>query len=137
MAIYKRASSQALVLASVLLAGCAMEGTDGVFTTGSLNGQTAAANSKADAACLALASRIESLRKDGIPDKIEKAAAKRYRLTKSDLGKADQLNKVNAEFQGQCSTVKPPPPTAAAPAATQPAGKAKKVAKTSAAAKTR
>ena len=40
MAIYKRASS-ALVLAGVLLAGCAMEGNDGIFTTGSLTGATA------------------------------------------------------------------------------------------------
>src|SRR5262245_24677957 len=72
MAIFKRASSQALVLAGVMLAGCAMEGGDGIFTTGSLTGnQQAAADAKADPACVTLASRIEALRKDGIPDKIE------------------------------------------------------------------
>jgi hypothetical protein len=129
MAIYKRASSQALVLAGVLLAGCAMEGSDGIFTTGSLTGgtQTAAADAKADPACTTLASRIEALRKDGIPDKIEKAAAKRYKMTQADLGKADQLTKANAEFQARCSTVRAAPVTAeAAPAETKAAKKAAK-----------
>jgi hypothetical protein len=135
MAIIKRASSQALVLAGVMLAGCAMEGSDGLFTTGSLTGSAsqAAADAKADPACVTLASRIESLRKDGITDKIEKAAAKRYKMTQSDLGKADQLNKANAEFQAKCSNVTPRPVTAEAPAATEPAAKAapKKAAKAS------
>ena len=116
MAIIKRASSQALVLAGLLLAGCAMEGSDGLFTTGSLTGSTTASAEKADPACVTLASRIESLRKDGIPDKIEKAAAKRYKMTQADLGKADQLTKANAEFQARCSTVMPRPTTATAPA---------------------
>ena len=116
MTIIKRASSQALVLAGVLLAGCAMEGSDGLFTTGSLTGQ-AAADQKADPTCVTLASRIETLRKDGIPDKIEKAAAKRYKMTQADLGKADQLTKANAEFQARCSTVTKPATAEAAPAA--------------------
>lgn len=114
MAIFKRASSQALVLAGVMLAGCAMEGGDGIFTTGSLTGNQQAA-AKADPACVTLASRIEGLRKDGIADKIEKAAAKRYKMTLADLGKADQLTKANAEFQTRCSTVTPRPTTAETP----------------------
>jgi hypothetical protein len=126
MAIFKRASSQALVLAGLMLAGCAMEGGDGIFTTGSLK-QTAEA--KTDPACVTLASRIDALRKDGIPDKIEKAAAKRYKMTQADLGKADQLTKANAEFQARCSTV-PRPITAEAPAA-EPAPAPKKAAKAS------
>jgi hypothetical protein len=131
MAICKRAATPALVLAGALLAGCAMEGNDGIFTTGSLTGGAQMAADKAnDPACLSLATRIEALRKDGIPDKIEKAAAKRYKMTQADLGKADQLNKANAEFQARCSTVKPAPVTAeAAPAdsaAKQPAKKAAK-----------
>src|SRR5262245_43775886 len=126
MAIIKRASSQALVLAGIMLAGCAMEGGDNFFTTGSLTGgATQAASEKADPACVTLASRIESLRKEGIQDKIEKAAAKRYKMTHSDLGKADQLTKVNAEFQVRCSTVTPRSTTAEAPAA-EPAAAPKK-----------
>jgi hypothetical protein len=135
MEIFKRASSQALVLAGVMLAGCAMEGNDSIFTTGSLTGGQASAE-KADPVCITLASRIETLRKEGIQDKIEKAAAKRYKMTHADLGKADQLNKANAEFQARCSTVTPKPTTAAAETAppAEPAAKAapKKAAKTSA-----
>ena len=135
MAIFKRASSQALLLAGVMLGGCAVDGGDNIFTTGSLTGgQQASAEQKSDPACVTLASRIETLRKEGIQDKIEKAAAKRYKMTQADLGKADQLNKANAEFQSRCSTVPSKPTTAEAPAATEPAAKAapKKAAKTSA-----
>jgi hypothetical protein len=78
-----------------------------------VSGQTTA-ETKADPACVALVSRIEALRKDGIPDKIEKAAAKRYKMTQADLSKADQLTKANAEFQARCSTV-PKAVTAEAP----------------------
>jgi hypothetical protein len=114
-----------------MLAGCAMEGGDGLFTTGSLTGSAnqAAAESKTDPACITLASRIETLRKEGVQDKIEKAAAKRYKMTQADLGKADQLNKANAEFQARCSTVTPRPTTAEAPAASAPAAAPKKAAK--------
>jgi hypothetical protein len=132
MAIIKRASSQALVLTGLLLAGCA-EGEGGLFTTGALTGGSqAAAESKTDPACVTLASRIESLRKDGIPDKIEKAAAKRYKMTQADLGKADQLTKANAEFQARCSTITPRPTTAEAkePAAEAPAAPKKAAAAT-------
>jgi outer membrane murein-binding lipoprotein Lpp len=137
MAIFKRASSQALVLGGLVLgglvlAGCA-EGSDNIFTTGSLVGQPAA-EAKADPACLTLASRIETLRKEGIPDKIEKAAARRYKMTQADLGKADQLTKANAEYQERrCSIASPKTTTAEAPAATTPAPKTastKKAAKT-------
>jgi hypothetical protein len=132
MAIFKRASSQALVLAGVMLAGCA-EGGDSLFTTGSLSQPVA---DKVDPACVTLALSIEALRKEGIPDKVEKAAAKRYRMTVADLKKADQLNKANAEFQGRCSNVTPKPTTAAAETPAEPAAKAapKKAAKASTAA---
>jgi hypothetical protein len=109
MAIFKRASSQALVLGALLLVGCA-EGGDNILT-GSLTGT---ADAKADPACVTLASRIETLRKEGIPDKIEKAAARRYKLTRSDLTKADQLTKTNAELQARCSSVPPRTTTAEA-----------------------
>jgi outer membrane murein-binding lipoprotein Lpp len=127
MAIYKRASA-ALVLAGVLLAGCATEGNDGIFTTGSLTGAT---DTKVDATCVTLASRIQALRKDGIPDKIEKAAARRYKMTQADLGKADQLTKANAEFQAQCSTVKTAPVTAELPPSDKGPKAPKKTAKAS------
>jgi hypothetical protein len=110
MANLNRAAAKALVLAGLFLGGCAGEATDGIFT-GSLapgEGQkVASAEPKVDPACVALMSRIDQLRREGIGDKIEKAAAKRYRMTQNDLGKADQLVKANAEFQLRCSTVAP------------------------------
>jgi hypothetical protein len=132
MAIFKRASSQALVLGALLLAGCA-EGGDNILT-GSLTGSA----DKADPACVTLASRIETLRKEGIHDKIEKAAVRRYRLTRSDLTKADQLTKANTELQARCSSVPPRTNTAEAtppPGKTTKAPAAKKTAPKAAAAK--
>ena len=64
---------------------------------------SASAEAKVDPACVALTSRIEGLRKEGIADKIEKASAKKYKMTQADLTKADQLTKANAEFQVRCS----------------------------------
>jgi hypothetical protein len=109
-----RAASAALLLASVTLAGCAGDGSEGgFFTTGALGEQKAAVEPvKVDPACIALTSRIEGLRRDGIADKIEKAAAKKYKMTQADIAKADQLNKANAEFQSRCSQLSPKPTTA-------------------------
>ena len=69
---------------------------------------------------MSLASRIETLRREGVADKIEKAAAKKYKMSQADLVKADQLTKSDAEFQLRCSTIAPTtaqvaPPPAAAP----------------------
>jgi hypothetical protein len=126
-----RASSTALLLAGSLLAGCAGDTSNSIFTTGALGTQTAAApEPKVDPACVTLASRIETLRKEGIAEKIEKAAAKKYKMTQADLTKADQYVKVSTDFQLRCSTVTPaitaqtssmpasaPPPPAAKPKA--------------------
>jgi hypothetical protein len=105
-----------------LLGGCSGEATDGIFTGSLANGnaqQTAAPEPKVDPYCVSLVARIDTLRREGVGDKIEKAAAKRYRMTQRDLGKADQLTKANAEFQLRCSTITPgmnnaalPPPAA-------------------------
>lgn len=117
MAILNRAAPTALALAGLLLAGCAGDGGDSIFTTGSLtNQQTASApEPKVDPVCVTLVSRIDTLRREGIADKIEKAAAKRYKMTQADLGKADQLTKASAEFQLRCSTITPRANTAQLP----------------------
>jgi hypothetical protein len=139
MSLTTRATSQALVLASLLLAGCAADGSPNFFTTGALGtSETAAApEPKVDPACVALVSRIEALRKEGVAEKIDKAATKKYKMTNADLAKADQLTKANADFQLRCSTIMPRPmsaqvssspgPVAAAP---PPAAKKKAVANT-------
>ena len=135
MANSNRAAARAIVLAGLLLAGCSGENTDGIFT-GSLAGNnnvqqtTAAPEPKVDPACVSLIARIDTLRREGITDKIEKAAAKRYKMTSSDLGKVDQLTKANAEFQMRCSTITPSvnaaytPPAAPAAAPVKTAKKA-------------
>ena len=107
MSSFIRAAAKAMVVASVALAGCAGEGNEGIFTTGALGTQASAPEARVDPACVTLSSRIESLRKEGIADKIEKAAAKKYKMTQGDLSKADQLTKANTEFQFRCSTIMP------------------------------
>lgn len=85
---------------ALLLAGCANDGGGmfGATTTASLPEKP-----KVDPACVTLTSQIDGLRREGVADKVEKAAAKKYKMTPADLTKAAQLNKANAEFQGKCS----------------------------------
>ena len=118
-----RAAAKALALAGVTVAlvGCAGDG-ENIFTTGALG---TSAEAKLDPMCVTLASRIEALRKEGIAEKIEKAAAKKYKMTQSDLNKADQLTKANADFQLRCSTIMPKSATADPVPEPAPAPKAK------------
>jgi len=93
-------------------AGCSAIGDSMSPTTASIPDQP-----RVDPACVTLTAQIDTLRRDGVQDKIEKAAAKKYKMTPLDLAKADQLNKANADFQTRCSTLTPrPAQTAAAPA---------------------
>jgi PBP1b-binding outer membrane lipoprotein LpoB len=109
-----------VLLGAVLLAGCAGDGA-------LLNGMTTASvpdTPRVDPACVTLTTQIEGLRKDGIAEKIEKAAAKKYKMTAADLTKADQLTKANAEYQSRCGLKTPAPTTAAAAPATETAAPA-------------
>lgn len=110
------AASAALALgAAALLAGCA---NDNLLGGGSnLTTASVAPTPPVDPACVTLTAQIDTLRKEGVAEKIEKAAAKKYKMTPADLAKADQLTKANAEFQTKCSTVTPKASTAQAPAA--------------------
>src|SRR5215210_2530352 len=101
------------------LAGCANDGSLSTgLNTGSVNPQAATTASKSqEALCLTLASQIEALNTEGVPDKVSKAAAKKYKLKSTDLTKADELNKANTEFQGKCSSY---PPRVAATAPVEP-----------------
>lgn len=111
----------ASLAAAALFGGCADSSLNGL-TTSSVTSPTTVA--KVDPACSTLTTQINSLRSEGIADKVEKAAAKKYKMTSADLAKADQLNKANADFQTRCSAV--PQQTAAAdPAAKTPPAAAK------------
>ena len=98
-------STAAMLLAGAL-AGCAADGTLNTdLATSSVNGQQPQQQqvAKVDPTCAPLVAHIEELRRDGIAEKIEKAAAKKYKMTSADLVKADQLNKANNEFQVKCA----------------------------------
>lgn len=105
--------SALVALGSLALAGCSGGGLD-VFgggssasdvTTSSVAATQAAAAPRVDPACGNLALEIDTLRREGVADKVEKAAAKKYKMTTTDLGKANQLNRANGEFQAKCSTL--------------------------------
>ena len=89
-----------------LLAACANDGQL-MLGNGPLFGATTTASIPArpriDPVCATLSSQIELLHQEGIAAKVEKAAAKKHRMTAADLNKAAQLNKANAEFQSKCS----------------------------------
>jgi len=119
----------AALLAAGLTAGCADQ--QSLFASSNLTTASVAPQApKADPACTSLGTQISTLRGEGIADKIERAAAKKYKMTTADLAKADQLTKVSAEFETKCGTVQIPAPVQAV----APAAPAAKVAKTAAAA---
>ena len=119
----------AALLAAGLTAGCADQ--QSLFASSNLTTASVAPQApKADPACTSLGTQISTLRGEGIADKIERAAAKKYKMTTADLAKADQLTKVSAEFETKCGTVQIPAPIQAV----APAAPAAKVAKTAAAA---
>ena len=104
--MFKLLHAPAVVLAgAVLVAGCAENSTvfgGSALTTASV---PAAEPAKADPACVTLASQIDTLKKEGVADKVAQAAVKKHKMTTADLAKADQLNKANTDFQAKCSTV--------------------------------
>lgn len=122
-----KARSNAILAAAAacILAGCSQNGTlSSPFNTGSIDPQKQAADTQAaksaEALCLTLASQIEALNTEGVPDKVTKAAAKKYSLKAADLKKVDELNKANVEFQTKCSSYPPRVAVTPEPAGTTP-----------------
>lgn len=116
-----------LIAAALALSGCA---ADNPFGTGPATTQALPAKPKVDPACVALASRIDALRKEGAADRVaEVAKGKSATVTvkRASLAKVAELDKANAEFQAKCSTVAQPAaaPAPATTAATPPAAPAK------------
>jgi hypothetical protein len=120
----KFSSSVALIIGATLLGGCS-GGLGDMFGSSSSAGLTSTASipevAKADPACATLVSQIDGLKKEGVADKVEKAAAKKYKMSSVDLVKADQLNKANGDFQAKCSVGPKPSQTAMATPAVPPA----------------
>ncbi|MBL8565645.1 MAG: hypothetical protein JNM89_08015 [Hyphomicrobiaceae bacterium] len=136
------AASTAILLAG-LTAGCANDGglLAGSLTTASVPDAPAAqvaAAPKVDPQCFALMSKIDQLRKEGTPARIEKVATTGKGSTASvkrdSLAKMTELDKANAEFQVRCSKLAPSQAAAAAspaPATAVPATATQTVAKAS------
>ena len=116
-------SATLLGLAS-LLAGCAADGLGGMttsaITTPAAATPTASQAPKVDPACVTLTSQIDTLRKDGVTERVEKAAAGKAAIVKvkrESLVKMTELAKANAEFQAKCTTLSPKAAQIQAPAA--------------------
>lgn len=125
--------------AALALSACANDG----MLTGS--GATAALPEKprVDASCAPLAARIDELRREGVAERVEQAAAGKgttVSVKRDSLAKVAELNKANADYQQRCSTYTPAPGAAkaatvtptAAPAPTKTAAVATKVKKAAA-----
>ncbi len=117
-------SFAAAVLAGALGAGCA---NDGNLSTAGISPEKTAAQqaAKIDPVCVSLASQIDTLRKEGAVERLEKAAAGKgssVQVKRTSLAKQAELNKANADFQMKCGPKIPPAQSAqtapAAPAAT-------------------
>ena len=120
----------ALLAAAGFAGGCANDGDflGGSLTTASIE-PAAKAHPVVDPQCVALMSKIDTLRKEGTPERIEKVAAGKSKtaVVKRDaLQRITELDKANVEFQSRCSTLTssqraaaatPPGPAAASPEA--------------------
>ena len=112
----------ALVIAAtgLLAGGCANDNT--ALSTASVTAEKLAAQSqpKVDPVCMSLASQIDTLRKEGTVERLEKAAAGKsssVQVKRTALAKQTELNKANADFQTRCGPALPKASSAqAAPA---------------------
>lgn len=109
-------------LATAALGGCSNSGSLTPISTASVGGSASSTAPKTDPACVSLATQIDTLRADGVAEKVEKAAAKKYKMKATDLADADKLNKANAEFQVKCAPNIPRPAPAQSAAATGTSG---------------
>jgi hypothetical protein len=128
-----------VALGVTALAGCSSDGgsiLSSALTTQSISTQptTVAATPKVDPACYSLTQRIETLRKDGLTERLEKAAAGKsstVSVKRASLQQAAELDKANAEFQAKCSTLGVRPAVQAAAQPVQGGATAAPVANTS------
>jgi hypothetical protein len=134
MAVSIRTSLLACITITALsVGGCANDGgVSNLFTTSAIGtppeATTAAVTAKLDPACGALATQIDTLRKEGTIERLEKVAdgkGANVQVQRTALKKQAELNKANADFQAKCAPNVPKsaavlaaPAVAAAPVAT-------------------
>jgi hypothetical protein len=117
----------AVSLIAALAAGCANDGgaIGSSLTTSSVDAsqqaKLTAQQAKVDPACIQLSARIDTLRKEGFVERVEKASSGKsqtVQVKRASLAKMSELDKANAEFQTKCSTLPAPAVQAQAPAGT-------------------
>jgi hypothetical protein len=127
-----------IAVSALGLGGCANDGNVGsLFTTGAIGGAgettSAVLAPKLDPACTTLATQIDTLRKEGTIDRLEKVAdgkGANVQVQRVALKKQSELNKANADFQAKCA---PAVPRTASVAAVVPAAPAQAAAPVAAA----
>lgn len=115
-------ASAVLFAAASLMGGCASDGDflGGALTTSSIE-PAAKAQSNIDPQCVALMSKIDALRKEGTPERIEKVSTGKTAtavVKRQALQRMTELDKTNAEFQSRCSTLSRGQRSVAAPGGT-------------------
>lgn len=138
---FRALTGAAAVIAAGMLGGCASDGgalTNGLTTSSvTSEGPSVKAQAKVDPQCVALMSKIDGLRKEGTPERIEKVSTGKgasVKVKRASLARMTELDKANAEFQQRCSTLTPAEqaasakPTAVEAMANAAAGEAKEAA---------
>jgi hypothetical protein len=116
----------AVVAGTGLLGACSGDGgllgsnltTSSLTNSTSTTGTPAQSTAKIDPACIALVAKIDSLRRDGVTERVEKASVGKsasVTVKRTSLAQITELDKANAEFQSKCSTLGLRPMTATAP----------------------
>lgn len=110
----RASAAVAIVAAGGMIGGCASDGNfiGPGLTTSSIEppAVTSAAQPKVDPQCVALMSKIDQLRKEGTPGRIEKISTGKSAtatVKRQALARITELDKSNAEFQSRCSTMSP------------------------------
>ena len=118
--MYKSKLIPGLLLTTTLaLGGCAADGSS-LLTTGALaDGETKVADKaeRINPECMTLMGKIQELRQEGTPERVEKISAGKgstVSIKRAALAKITELDKANAEFQMKCSKLSPSQVTVAA-----------------------
>lgn len=128
--MYQRRFIPGLLLgAAMAVGGCAADGTS-LLTTGSLAGtetKVAESSQRISPECMSLMAKIQELRQEGTPERIEKISTGKsstVSIKRAALAKLTELDKANVEFQMKCSKLAPTATTAMAAPATNAAAAA-------------
>ncbi len=104
---------------ALAVAGCASDPGSSLMTASVQRPETKKVSRPAiNPACVTLATQIRAIREDGTPERVRAAGegkTKMVSVKRASLSKVAELDRLNAEFQAQCSIY--PLQTAAAPPA--------------------